>query len=657
MEIKQYIAILKRRAWLLIIGLVVFSIASYIASQYLTPVYQATTKLLVSRPPDSKTSEFTYLSDQQLAQTYIQLLTTEPVLTAVGSQLDYKIEPEQIGGQLIRDTLIIRITVDDNDPVRAANIANGLVQVLIEQNEIIQSSRFSASEQSLQTQLKQVENQIASLQQDIAAESEESLKHQQDEVQKQITALQNEVLQKQQEITAIGGSNDPASLSPEQHLALQEKKLTLEQLQSTLKFYQQISLNLISSGNTVAGTGTDTSRLDQMRNTLALYQQIYSNLLGSYESVRLARLSTTPNIVPVEVAGIPEKPIRPRPLVNAVLGGLIGLLLVLGIVFLIEYLDDTVKSPEDIKALMNVPVMAFVGDMGNRRKNNDKPEIYVTVQPRSPVAEAFRTMRTNIEFSGLDKPIKTLAITSPSPGEGKTTISVNLSATIAQSGKRTMLVDADLRRPKVHRFLAVPNRIGLSDILVSQRPIQTALRSWRNTLLSVIPSGVLPPNPSELLASKRMRDFIEEAKQMADIVIVDSPPILVSDTSILASIADAVIIVINPGQTQRDAAWATYEQLKRVNANVIGVVFNRIPKHRSDYYGNYRYYSDYYYGTKSKSEEEEVEKPPTNSPKSSRTGTTHIKNAQPASIKQYPAPIDPGESTQPIKRVAASSPE
>ncbi|NPV76920.1 MAG: polysaccharide biosynthesis tyrosine autokinase [Anaerolineae bacterium] len=649
MEIKQYLSILKRRAWLLVIGSLVFLIGSYIASQYLPPIYQASTKLLVSRPPDAKTSEFTYLSDQQLAQTYIQLLTTEPVLKAVSTQLDYEIKPEQIGGQLIRDTLIIRITVDDNNPVRAANIANGLVQVLIEQNEAIQSSRFSASEQSLQTQLKQVENQIASLQQDIATASEESLKNQQEEVQKQISDLQAEIIKTQQEISVISAGGDPASLSPEQNLALQEKKLTLEQLLSTLKFYQEISLNLLSAGNTATTTGGDTGRLDQMKNTLVLYQQIYSNLLSSYESVRLARLSTTPNIVQVEVASVPEKPVRPKPLVNAALGSAIGLLIILGIVFLIEYLDDTVKSPEDIKALMNLPVMAFVGDMGIRKNNGGKLEIYVATQPRSPIAEAFRTLRTNIEFSGLEKPIKTLAITSPSPGEGKTTISVNLATTIAQSGKKALLVDADLRRPKVHRFLAIPNRVGLSDILTNQRPIQTVRRVWRETLLSVIPSGPLPPNPSELLASSRMRDFIAETQEMSDISIIDSPPILISDTSILASLADAVIIVINPGQTQRDAAWATFEQLKRVNANVIGVVFNRIPKHRSDYYGNYRYYSDYYYGAKPKSDETESETAPTGTKKSERYKNSQAKIVQRLSEATAGQSAQKDELTQPVR--------
>ena len=650
MEIKQYLSILKRRAWLLVIGTLVFVIGSYVGSQYLSPIYQASTKLLVSRPPDSKTSEFTYLSDQQLAQTYIQLLTTEPVLKAVSAQLDYEIKPEQIGGQLIRDTLIIRITVDDGSPVRAANIANGLVQVLIEQNEVIQASRFSASEQSLQTQLKQVENQIASLQQDIAVVSEESLKNQQEEVQKQISDLQAGIIKTQQEISVINANKDPASLSPEENLALQEKKLTLEQLQSTLKFYQGISLNLISAGSKAVTTGSDSGHLDQMKNTLALYQQIYSNLLSSYESVRLARLSTTPNIVQVEVASVPEKPIRPKPLVNAALGGVIGLFIILGIVFLIEYLDDTVKSPEDIKALMNLPVMAFVGDMGNHKNNGDKLEVYVATQPRSPVAEAFRTLRTNIEFSGLDKPIKTLAITSPSPGEGKTTISVNLATTIAQSGRKVVLVDADLRRPKVHRFLAIPNRAGLSDILTNQRPSQTVRRVWRDTLLSVIPSGHLPSNPSELLASSRMRDFIAETQEVGDISIIDCPPILISDTSILASMADAVLIVINPGQTQRDAAWATFEQLKRVNANVIGVIFNRIPKHRSDYYGNYRYYSDYYYGAKYKSDDTEVAANISESERSEKKAAKSAHHPDKAAKNQS---TKTDELTQPVRPVSS----
>lgn len=611
MNIKQYVSILKRRAWLLVIGWLIFTIGSYIGSLYLTPIFQASTKLLVSRPPDSKTSDFTYLSDQQLAQTYIQLITTDPVLQSVGSQIDYEVKPEQIGAQLIRDTLIIRITVDDNDPLRATNIANGLVRVLIEQNEIIQSSRYSASEQSLQTQLNQVESQIANLQKDIAAVSEESLKIQQDEVQIQIDSYQSEIITLQQQINDLNNNGSYGSLTPEQSQQLQEKKLRLDQLQTTLKFYQQIYLNLLNSGDVSSTTGIDTARLDQMKNTLVLYQQIYTNLLSSYESVRLARLSTTPNIVQVEVAAIPEKPIRPKPLINAALGGIIGLLMILGVVFLIEYIDDTVKSPEDIDILMKVPVMSFIGDMGNRKNNNDKPTIYVVDQPRSPVAEAFRTLRTNLEFAGIEKPIRTLTITSPSPGEGKTTVTVNLAMTIAQSGKKVTIVDADLRRPNIHRFLTISNRVGLSDVLTNRRSLPSVCRPYRDSLLSVVSSGNLLPNPSEILASTKLDHFLDDLQDTSDLIIVDSPPILVSDASILASMVDGVIIVVNPGQTQRDAAWATYEQLKRVNANVIGVVFNRIPKHRSDYYGNYHYYAEYYYGSKyNEYLSDSTEKPP-----------------------------------------------
>ncbi len=588
MELKQYLQLFLRWFWLLLLGVLLGGVGGYIGSTYQTPMYQSTTKFLVSRAPDQRVSDVGYISDQQLALTYIQLLTTQPVLDAASEKVGSKVEGNQISGQLVRDTLLIQVTVEDSDANRAALIANSLISVLIDQNEVIQASRFAASEESLQAQLKQMEQQIAALQVEISLVSEQTKKDQQKEVNAQIKSLQESILGVQKEISAI----NPSGLStptPEQMNLIKEKELRLERLQSTLDFYQQIYLNLLNGE--ISTSNSQTVDLEQKRSTLTQYQQIYSNLLNSYESVRLARLRNTPNVVQVEQAEPAKKPIRPRPLTNTALGCTVGLLIAAGIIFLIEYLDNTIKSPEEIAQLFEVPVIGYIPEVKNSRT---REALMAADEPRSPFAESLRSLRTNLEFSSIDKPLRVILVTSGGPGEGKTTLAANLGMVMAQAGKRVIVVDADLRRPKLHKFLGVNNRVGLSDVFLNHRTIQAITRPWRDSDMGVITSGSLPPNPAELLASEKMRQFIEGLKEQCDIAIIDSPPILVADAAVLASRVDGVLVVMNPGKTDRNSGSATFEQLRRVNARVLGVIFNRIPANRAEYYGGYHHYSQYY---------------------------------------------------------------
>jgi non-specific protein-tyrosine kinase len=244
-------------------------------------------------------------------------------------------------------------------------------------------------------------------------------------------------------------------------------------------------------------------------------------------------------------------------------------------------------------------VLGFVAEMQYKKKSAE--EVYVSRQPRSPVSEAFRSLRTNLEFASVQKPIHTILVTSPGPAEGKTTVAVNLAAIIALSGKRVALLDADLRRPSVHRLLGMPNRDGLSDLFRNQSAAHSVSRGKLELPhLMVITSGSLPPNPAELLGSDRMSHILDELRKLVDVIVIDTPPSLVADAQILSGKVDAVLMVIQPGHTHSEAARAVLELFKRAGARVIGTVLNRIPRNRAYYYGGYGYYSPYsrngYYG-------------------------------------------------------------
>ena len=542
------------------------------------------------RAPQQTTSDYTYLSDQQLVQTYLQLATTDPVIESVSSDLSYVVRTKQITVQQIRDTQVIQMTVEDQDPKRAAAIANALVDQLIKRNEALQASRFTSTEANLQEQIKQMESQISGLQTVITQVSNQNLKAQMDELKAQIAPLEAEKASLEQEIALL----QPA-VNNDRKTAIAEKQSRISQIDPLLQLYQEIYSNLVVLGKPLDTVGGDSTRLAQLQKTLDLYQGIYVNLLNNLESLRLARLQNTPNIVQIEGAKVPIEPVRPRPVLNTILAGVIGLMLAAGIIFLVEYLDDTIKTMEDVEHLLGVPVIGYIAELQHHSKSDEG--LYVVRQPRSPVSEAFRLLRTNLEFASVDHPIRRLLVTSTGPNEGKTTVTVNLAAVIAQGGRQVTIIDADLRRPKIHRFLGLGNQFGLTDMFRGEVPFSKVSQKKPNLEnISIVTTGGLPPNPAELLGSARMNRILEEAEKATDIVILDSPPSLVSDVQILAAKVDGVILVLHPGHTQADSAQATMEQLKRAGARVIGVVLNRIPRQRAEYYGGYRHYSPYYSG-------------------------------------------------------------
>lgn len=335
-----------------------------------------------------------------------------------------------------------------------------------------------------------------------------------------------------------------------------------------------------------AKTAAEKERID---NQIVQYQQLYTTLTTSYEQARLAEAQDTANVVQVNTAQIPAQPVSPKVALNTVLGLIAGAILAVAGVFLFDALDDTIKTPEDVTRVTGLPVM------GTIYQHNLGNELITVSEPRSPISEAFRSLRTNIQYSNVDNPIRTLLVTSPSPSEGKTQISTNLAVVFAQGDRKVTLIDADLRRPTVHRRMKVSNIYGLSHLFM-QTNIQLSgvVQKTRIDRLSVISAGDLPPNPAELLGSMKMTTILDKVRELSDIVILDAPPILpVADATILTKHADGVLLVIRPGQTKIAAARQSVETLRRLNAHLIGVVINGINQ-KSSRYSYYYKNSDYY---------------------------------------------------------------
>ena len=213
--------------------------------------------------------------------------------------------------------------------------------------------------------------------------------------------------------------------------------------------------------------------------------------------------------------------------------------------------------------------------------------------PKSRSAEAFRTLRTNIQFSSLDNELESIVVTSSGSGEGKSTVMSNLAITMAESGKKIILVDCDLRKPSIHKKMGVTNSVGLTNILVQNVLKEDCIAVSPIKNLYILTSGPVPPNPAELLGTKKMRDFIEELKREFDMVLIDAPPVLaVTDAQILSTIADGVILVASYGEAQKNALVDAKQLIDKVGGKVIGIVFNKVPEAASGYNG--KYYEGYY---------------------------------------------------------------
>lgn len=220
-------------------------------------------------------------------------------------------------------------------------------------------------------------------------------------------------------------------------------------------------------------------------------------------------------------------------------------------------------------------------------------KLIVYSHPKSPYAEAYRVLRTNLQFSGFDKPIKTILVTSSMPSEGKSTTVCNLAMAISQTGKKVLLMDCDLRKPSLHKKLNIHNGRGLTNVIAENEPLQNVLQNVSLNNLDILTCGPIPPNPSELLGSNKMKDFISSVSEKYDYVLMDTPPVIsVTDAAVLSAFVDGVILVVSHGQTEIEAAKRAKELLVKVNANILGVVLNKIPEKSSSYYYSYYYYYD-----------------------------------------------------------------
>jgi len=600
MDIRTILTLLKRWLWLLILGVLLGAVGGYYFSSLETPIYQTSTRFMFFFSNMNYDGENIGYAESSGAGSIIEeLLISESVYTKTTELLGFPFSSNQTTISQDLDSPFINISVKHIDPEKSAAVANVLVGVLIDELEQLLTSQFTISEKNLEERIVQVETQMISIQDQINEISSANLQASLGQVQSQIDDLQNQINDLEIKSTKI----DPIFATDEELLVLAGYQDQIEQLSPILDLYQQIYTNLFVMGQPLDSSDEEGfSRLDQLQTTFALYREIYINSVASLEELRMQKDQNKPTVIQSKKAPIPTNPISPKPLQSASLYAFIGLLFAGGIAFIIEYLDDTIKTPEDVEKVLNLPVIGYIEDTAYSSKSGKVPQkndLFVSTQPRSMVSEAMRSIRTNLEFLAVDQPLQTVVVTSALPGEGKSTIAANLALIMGQSGKKTLLVDADLRRPHIHKVFQYSNRVGLSDLLRSKLDIDQVLTKYQSKDdVSVVTSGSLPPNPSELLASEKMAQIIQSFREQFDFIVIDSSPMVVTDPQVIASRVDGLIFIIQPGKSRARHMVAPMQQLSRSNTKVLGVILNRIPRKLNSYYQGYYYVSTYPYNGK-----------------------------------------------------------
>ncbi len=511
MELKEYIAPLRKWWWLIVAATLVATVASFLATRQQPPIYQSRVTIMVGRAienPNPSGNDF-WLT-QQLANTYADIAKREPIKQATMAALGLTWLPEYTV-RVVANTQLVEITVVDTSPPRVQAVAAELASQLIRQTPTSSNSETQQRQAFINAQLNDLEIKIQE--------------------------TQAEIDKKQAELTDM------------------------------------------FSARQIADAQTQIAGLQSKLSTL---QANYAALLTNTERGALNSISV------VEPARLPITPIGPNKLATILLAAAIGLGLAAGAAYLLEYLDDTLKNPDDVQKVLSLTTLGAVPQIEDAQAAG----LAALTGGQSAAAESYRILRTNLQFAAVERPLRALLITSPAPREGKSLTTANLAVALAQAGRRVVVVDADLHRPRQHRIFGLRNNIGLTTALLEARPnLADLLQETTVSGLRVLTSGPLPPNAAELLGSTRMRDLLGELLDGADIVLLDSPPATaLSDAAILSTQCDGVLLVLDSDSTRREIARRAVDGLRQVNARVVGALLNRMPTRGSGYYYYYYYY-------------------------------------------------------------------
>ena len=587
-----------RRRWRVVFGVFVgFVVVAATLAFRVDPVYQAMTRILVGATPhrgvlsDRGSAIEGYLLEQRSFETQLEIMRSQPVIERAGVVLgriddastverrDALVASLRARTQVerVRDTRIVLLRVTHPDPSIARDMANAMAESYIDYSH---EQRSAAQRRSVAWLTSETESVRESLRR-----SEERL----------IDYIQQEKL----DFAAAGADgavrSDPAQAALRERIAHAEVELRQlrRRYRSLHPKVQELEAQLVSLRAGLhaeqAQRTADHHKWIQYRilkRDVELDQELYQVLLKKLKEADLEEEGSGGNIRILEPAKLPRLAVGPAATRALAIAAVLGLGFGLALAYAIEVFDRTAGTPEDVQRALGLPTLGVLREFESAGERRLVAEV-----SSGPIGESFRSLRTNLRFSHVDRPRRVVLVTSTGPEEGKSTVLANLGVSLAQSGRRTLVVDTDLRRPSLYRFFGMGEGAGLADVLAGDAPIEDAVRSSRIEHLDVLPAGTRPPNPAELIESRRLQDLIGGLREEYEYVLLDSPPAggLV-DSSLLCGLVDGVLFVVERGRFDLKVVRTALRQLERAGGRLYGVVLNKAPvDERSMLYGYYGY--------------------------------------------------------------------
>ena len=620
MELLEYYNILMKRKWIVLgVFLIVVGVV-YIKLIRTVPIYQSTVKLLLTDyANNSALSDLVYLSDSSGSsktygrsdpiETQIEIIKTRPMLEQTIKALDLR---DKTGDPLytgflsnlikvsaIRNTNIIKISYRNRNPKLASQIANTLAEVFVSNSrqmnqeetrmalrfmeEQLAKRRISLEEsEQLLLQFRKSKNTVSFSKETellvtrLSAMSAEklSLESQLQVADAKLNDLQNRVTGRAMSPFVFQWKNEINKMNNDKD-SLRANILSLEQ-----KIWQ--------INNELKQLPPKEIQLARLVSDSQIENEIYNKLLMRLEETKISEAAQVASVRIIEPAIPGRRPVHPDKRKTMSMALVIGLFIGYGLAFILEFFDSHIQSITEIDLLTNWKRLGLIPDFSEIK---DHHCLISKMGIRSPLSESYSTLRTNLHYSKEGQPIEAILVTSSLPQEGKTTISANLAISQALAGKKVILVDADMRKAKIHKLFEIPNSVGLTSILASDVDYKKVISETETPNLFVIPRGPLPPNPLNLIESKAMVKLIKALKQDADLVIIDTPPLnLVSDALVLGHLVDGILMVVDMQNSSRASLKQSVEVLKNMAMEPLGYVINRFEKVRGKYYAyDYKY--------------------------------------------------------------------
>jgi capsular exopolysaccharide synthesis family protein len=497
--------------------------------------------------------------------------------------------------------------------------ARAELNIVTEQLTYLKNQLTEKQQQVLDYRLQVANPLIIRLREDIAGKEKElmDLDPNNSTVQEKISMI-NDMKKRLEDETRLlinkgylPGDVDPMAINQvilDQIIQLESQKVSLE---AKVKEYGKLNDYYQGLIEQIPSTSISYIRLERERQT---HERIYLLMKERYEEARIQEASQISNVYVIDKAVPKFAPIKPKTNLNILLGFIFGLAAGIGVILLREFMDNSIRSKEDLERL-GLTVLGIIPSMSidKAKKVLDKKysstddfrnRLISHFKPRSPISESFRSLRTNLELSGIDKTASSLVVTSAGASEGKSTVIANLAIAYAQFGMKVLLVDGDMRKPTIHKMFSTPKKPGLANMITKRSKMDESIFKTEIDNLYVMPAGSLPPNPSELLGSKAMKELYAQLRKQFDKIFFDAPPLMaVTDAALLGSMTDGVLLVARAGEAQKEVVVHLQQEMKNTQIRIAGTVLNDVnPKNTSSgyYYYYQRYYFDKYYGENTK---------------------------------------------------------